>query len=209
MSTRAVYSFATDIGEQHIYIHHDGYPEGAAMYFYGMLLQAVEVIPVKLFYYSPFDENRGGNYFNFIRANSMAEPTSDWRDHGDLEFRYELDANGKLSAFKRLTLSENPDEWRLFFHGSVVDFVQQQQALKLEWTRAVITGFEPLMTVEIPHVGTVAITRSRVLAAAEIYEQYVENLPEGHQNVSATSYAQAAANLRYAVAQQDLKGVQA
>ena len=37
MSTRAVYTFKDERGEHSVYVHHDGYPKGAALKFKAVL----------------------------------------------------------------------------------------------------------------------------------------------------------------------------
>jgi hypothetical protein len=76
MSTRATYQFN---GGHTVYIHHDGYPTGAAVYFYNMLTHPNE---------------RGGFATRFIRANDGAELTGSHDSHGDTDYRYTLYGDG-------------------------------------------------------------------------------------------------------------------
>ena len=78
MSTRATYHFTATEHHQAItfYIHHDGYPAGAAHYFASMLA---------------LDNERGGWPCMFLRANDGAEITASHEAHGDTEYRYTLD----------------------------------------------------------------------------------------------------------------------
>jgi hypothetical protein len=83
MATRATYTFKSDFGDKHIYIHWDGYPEGAAQYFQKMMELREERR-------QSLSDLRGGLTEQFIRANRGAEFTSHWEDHGDTEWHYEV-----------------------------------------------------------------------------------------------------------------------
>lgn len=89
MSTRATYEF-TDGDESHtLYIHHDGYPEGAATH---------------LKRWREFDPNMAGESRNpieldraplFFAAAALSTGqsihiTTRWQDHGDLEYHYKV-----------------------------------------------------------------------------------------------------------------------
>lgn len=84
MSTRATY----EIAGQTFYIHHDGYPAGAASYFENMIGaltvagngQGIDAIA----------DRRGGALFAFIRGNLRAEPTESHDVHGDTEYRWKI-----------------------------------------------------------------------------------------------------------------------
>lgn len=101
MSTRATYK----IEGQVFYIHYDGYPEGAARYFFNL---------------ADCDNLRGGFAERFIRSNDLAEFTASHDAHGDTEFRYTLTSNGQLKAEERIDFS---DVWSTFFTGEVSDFI--------------------------------------------------------------------------------------
>jgi hypothetical protein len=123
MSTRATYSFAkhfTRSGPNYpvltLYIHHDGYPTGAAYYFW----QAHH-----------FAGNTHGGFTEaFIRANGRAELTDSHQHHGDTEYRYTC-VNGVLTAQQRVT-----DGWRTFFEGPYWEFINRYPAS--------IDGFTPI-----------------------------------------------------------------
>jgi len=74
MSTRATYQFDVDMMIQTFYIHHDGYPTGAAEYFDN----ALNLV------------NSSGSSFaaKFIRANAKADFTESHEVHGDTDYRY-------------------------------------------------------------------------------------------------------------------------
>lgn len=86
MGTRATYSFSGQNKKtQHVYIHWDGYPSGAAYYFQGAVTRLRERLK------SAPSAERGGLFEAFIRANVQAEITSDPDMHGDTEFHYEVE----------------------------------------------------------------------------------------------------------------------
>lgn len=104
MSTRATYQFKNNGWsglDTTVYIHHDGYPEGAAHYFKAAC-----------------DSERSG-VEGFIAANERAEITQSHEIHGDTEYRYTFN-KGKLSATKRIDFT---DEWVEFYNGTVYDFI--------------------------------------------------------------------------------------
>lgn len=84
MSTRANYIFKS--GRKTLatfYIHHDGYPEGAADYFHKALI---------------FGNGKINSPDTFLRANDACEISD---IHGDIEYLYEFDVNTqKLKVFK-------------------------------------------------------------------------------------------------------------
>lgn len=116
MSTRATYQFT---GREYqptitVYIHHDGYPQGAADYFKDAVLLA---------------KGHGGLAERFVRANDGAEFTRNHDAHGDTEFRYTvaLDTH-ELHAEKRY---HDPVRWGTVFRGTLLDFIKEHQGLQL------------------------------------------------------------------------------
>jgi hypothetical protein len=76
MATRATYQFISEWSGTHTaYIHHDGYPEGAAQY----LFKEIDGGDVMIF-----------NINAFIRHNRKAEMTASHEIHGDTEYRYTI-----------------------------------------------------------------------------------------------------------------------
>lgn len=111
MSTRATYQFY----QRHkpnvaVYIHHDGYPEGAAGFY---LLPAIQ---------------KADGYLTveaFIRANDSAEITGGHDAHGDTEYRYTIDLEtGCIEVWQRRWVGEVA-EWRLYSAGPLVDFINK------------------------------------------------------------------------------------
>jgi hypothetical protein len=82
MSTRATYQFISEWSGTHtVYIHHDGYPEGAAEYF--TKENGAPIVKVE----------------TFLRSNEKAELTKSHEIHGDSEFRYTV-KSGQPSGAK-------------------------------------------------------------------------------------------------------------
>ncbi len=106
MSTRATYGFEEDGVKAVYYIHHDGYPAGAAEYF-----KAAQNV------YS------GSAMFmdDFSLANSAASHTVSHESHGDTEYRYDAVGN-MLRATKRINYGS---VWTEFFHGTISGFIAQ------------------------------------------------------------------------------------
>jgi len=87
MSTRATYKFVSDWAGTHTaYIHHDGYPIGAAGYLSNDAVinkynRDVMTNPI----IAPIT-----NINTFIRANEQAEMTQDHDSHADTDYRYTI-----------------------------------------------------------------------------------------------------------------------
>jgi len=110
MSTRATYLLPTAYHSDQMvcfYIHHDGYPEGAAAYFYKMHC---------------CNNTRGGIAGRFFRANLNAEFTKDHAEHGDTEFRYTINHQDELSVWKKGVLG---NQWNIIYQGLWYHFVNK------------------------------------------------------------------------------------
>lgn len=114
MSTRATYQFVAN--PEHLlpavtfYIHHDGYPEGAAGYFKAAMLAWAGRLPER-----------------FLRANDGAEFTCDHQTHADTEYRYTVD-DTCLRVEKCYNFT---DVWHCIFFGDLVEFVEKYEETKL------------------------------------------------------------------------------
>lgn len=122
MSTRATY----EIEGRTFYIHHDGYPAGAASYLYNMV-KALTNVDATGESYDIFDHRmrRGGLEFAFIRGNGQAEPTENHDVHGDTEYRYTVtrsEGEPMLRAEERVGDWSNPT-WETFFFSPLAEFV--------------------------------------------------------------------------------------
>jgi hypothetical protein len=134
MGTRATYFFkASDKFQPNvtIYIHWDGYPEGAATYFFAMLTHP----------------SKGSAAVEFIRANDQAELTLNHAAHGDTEFRYDLDGSGPDAM---LTARSVDTDWdtdkettQIIFAGPLREFITANAKL--------IDGFTPFRNVRSRH----------------------------------------------------------
>lgn len=124
MSTRATYTFSNTAlaGEDvTVYIHHDGYPMGAAEYFRKAMNE-------KLDSGKPFLES-------FITANRGAMITRNHEAHGDTEYRYNTD--GKTVIVQKREIEFNDDGyktlWFDIYQGDLHDFIishaHQQEAV--------------------------------------------------------------------------------
>ena len=100
MATRATYCF----------IHYDGYPEGAASYFYDTFI----------------NPSSGGLGTQFIRANKEAEITDGHSSHGDTEYMYDIVGNGPEAEIKAYKLGYDNHHSRtenIFFTGELHEFI--------------------------------------------------------------------------------------
>lgn len=107
MSTRATY----EIDGTTFYIHHDGYQEGAAVYFWNM--------------HKAQGAGKGGHAEAFLRGNENAELTGGHDVHGDSEFQYTL-RRDRLEVRKRTTW-DGPahSQWALSWAGPWWAFVNK------------------------------------------------------------------------------------
>lgn len=112
MSTRATYKFRRQYHRDvTVYIHHDGYPEGAA----GLYL--VPAIEMAAGYLTPEW---------FIRANERAEITDGHEAHGDTEYRYTIDLQRDLVEVQHRNLAVvGEPEWKLLRQSSLATFLTQ------------------------------------------------------------------------------------
>lgn len=111
MSTRATYQFETRMGPKvTFYIHHDGYPSGAAFYFNNAL-----------------ESERNGQELaaRFFRANPKAEFTAGHDAHGDTEYQYTVKLNGEITAISCASWEEE----KVVFSGPVQDFIDSNSEL--------------------------------------------------------------------------------
>ena len=92
MSTRAVYGFKDDRSTHWVYVHHDGYPTGAAEKFQ-------KTLDSKLAWPLPrFESDEFGA--SFIAANKIGSGsvrlTSGPEAHGDIEYVYTVSQKGEV-----------------------------------------------------------------------------------------------------------------
>lgn len=107
MSTRATYCFDCKGYKTTVYIHHDGYPEGAAAYFYNTLIKS----------------SKGNFATQFIRANEGAELTRSHDQHGDTDFQYNIKGSGPEAEITAYQLTG--DEKAFVFSGTIFEFIHR------------------------------------------------------------------------------------
>ena len=112
MSTRATYEF----GGHTIYVHYDGYPSGAAVYFLNMVRSYEQTGRVQL-----GGDASGGYFYDFIRGNRLAVPSEGRDTHGDTEYHYQLHENGELGVW-RISV----EGWELFEQLKLWDFITRE-----------------------------------------------------------------------------------
>ena len=121
MSTRATYLFNRDGVKTCFYIHHDGYPEGAAVYFYNMLKC----------------DSAGGFKERFMRANLRAEITKSHAAHGDTEFHYTFNEN--TNQLLVMLVGFDSDKGETVFSGDLADFINSNHNM-IEGYETIVDG---------------------------------------------------------------------
>jgi hypothetical protein len=112
MSTRATYQIKSGFSTVTFYIHHDGYFEGAALYFRNTLdfMRVAE---------RPFLPC-------FLWANERAELTSGHKAHGDTEYHYDLEKrSGVWWVYALQRKSWDTADFELEWAGPVSLFVDE------------------------------------------------------------------------------------
>ena len=114
MTTRAVYTFVSKskygLKEVHVYKHHDGYPQGAIDFITNaFIVKDKEDFKDYRDDTSFRDRLVVGFFVNNIGHGHM-ELTTSWKDHGDLEYRYEIEEDLNIRIFE---LSFDSDDWSL------------------------------------------------------------------------------------------------
>ena len=150
MATRATY----DIEQTVFYIHWDGYPTGAAVYFWYM--------------HKARKQGKGGAAESFLRGNSDAEITRSHETHGDTEYRYTLRGN-LLTVEKRYG-----ESFSEIFSGNWWEFVNANSEQ--------IPEFEPLS--RVLGVATGSELAESVAAASLKLAQYVRSFPTHSGNMA-------------------------
>ena len=130
MSTRAVYTFVKKgkygLKNIHVYKHHDGYPQGAIEFIANAInpIRSLDTFNHSLIHEEGDLNTRDMLVSNFLtqnQKNGMMEITSDWKDHGDLEYRYEIfeDFTIKMYKIDRVYYSN------IIFEGTLVDAISK------------------------------------------------------------------------------------
>jgi len=169
MSTRATYQFTGRyMASVILYIHHDGYESGAAVYFWNAHHCA----------------NDHGNFADmFHRANERAEFTQSHASHGDTEYRYNFNCDdGNLTVSKRVSGwdSDKVPEFRTIYLGPWHDFVNANNEQ--------IEGFTALRL-----IGDATLNRKAVWSASQLIA-YIEQKQKDADEY-ATKYPQWTGNI--------------
>lgn len=158
MSTRATYQFSrgrdgANLAEVPaylrrsvtLYIHYDGYPEGAASYFYAMLCH---------------ENQRGFGPEAMLRAVEYAELTTNHEDHGDTDFRYFVAGTGPTAMVRcerrcRSERGDKWDSWRMEYEGTLADFIDRyfRSARKSGMDGIIPEDYTPFRQVELSAYG--------------------------------------------------------
>ena len=127
MSTRAVYTFVKKskygLKDIHVYKHHDGYPQGAIEFIANAInpIRSLDTFNHSLIHEEGDLNTRDMLVSNFLtqnQKNGFMEITSNWKDHGDLEYRYEI--------FEDFTIKVYEIEYSFpKFDGTLVDAISK------------------------------------------------------------------------------------
>jgi hypothetical protein len=115
MSTRATYLFTNNLMAAEdvcVYIHHDGYPMGAAGYFRKALSMA--------------KSHRRPILEAFIAANMGAQITRSHEIHGDTEYRYTINLKFVTVQKRIMNFSEEhgfDNYWQTIYSGCIEEFI--------------------------------------------------------------------------------------
>ena len=122
MSTRALYGFKDRIVTFWVFVHHDGYPEGAASKF-KHTLESGKVWPLPRFEANEFAAG-------FVTANKLAEgdvrlshgPTT----HGDIEYVYIVRQEEKVLRIQAFNNGNSTDMADMFYSGTLDGFIKEE-----------------------------------------------------------------------------------
>lgn len=121
MSTRAVYTFKDERQTFHVYKHHDGYPSGAIQWIekaipYAWKLPRFEASDFSAAFIAG---NKRSQHDNPYQGGGVY-CTHDWEDHGDLEYRYEIELHDKELFIRAFSVSCS--NCKLIFEGNMNEF---------------------------------------------------------------------------------------
>jgi len=108
MGTRATYLFIEQSIHTTIYIHWDGYPEGAAAHLWSIFEE---------------ESQRGNMATRLIRGNPQAEITTGHEGHGDTEYQYTIRGSGLNAKIEAVELAWDSDKGKNIFTGTVKEFI--------------------------------------------------------------------------------------
>ncbi len=129
MSTRATYRVKEYGNEgsllQHFYIHHDGYPEGAAEYFKELVSNLEKLVDGPL---STCTRCRPGKVICAFGMINGAEFTGDHFSHGDTEYCYDIFLDKKEMTFGIRAYTKEYKFMKLFFDDTLDKFIEKYGA---------------------------------------------------------------------------------
>ena len=181
MSTRATYTIKTPSTVTTYYIHHDGYPSGAAEYMKAAL----------------FCKNQRGSYADmFLRSNDGAEHTGGKDVHGDTEFHYDITEKDDgsitveqfsikiLGSSARSFVSNGKKDMADFINSAMLDGYRQQIAYYKRENREA-TDLLPPDKVHKAANGyyTLETARDAFVEAINAYRDYALKFPHYTGNV--------------------------
>lgn len=125
MATRATYRFDDQRGIKDrqyervdIYIHHDGYPAGAAEYF-KIALDAKRESSISS------GNPRRGLLESFLTGNKRSEITHNYTKHKDTEYHYILIQFEDEYQFQAFSKNIEGGDFHMFFDGTLEEFINQ------------------------------------------------------------------------------------
>jgi hypothetical protein len=131
MSTRAIYTFKGFGETYHVYVHHDGYPTGAAGYF-AHTLEGGKIW--KLPRYEP-DEFAAGFVASVKVAGGGVRLAANRRSMSDVEYGYTVEPDKTIPSLMRITVhacnfwGDKPKEKKLW-SGPLMDFIFNAAAIQ-------------------------------------------------------------------------------
>ena len=168
MSTRATYV----IDGHGFYIHTDGYPEHAALYFLNMVkANAVEIKSHPQIKHEYMNRPRGGYAAHFLRGNCLAEFTEGHDAHGDTEYQYTMDGAGHLTVYG---VKENETAT-----GLVSDFINRHHK---EINSYYGGDFEPVTHYTPEYGGVEYYTVSQCVVLSEYYREQAQRFAASNPN---------------------------
>lgn len=126
MSTRAVYGFKDEFGTHHVYVHHDGYPSGAAEKFQATL-DSKNAWPLPR-----FEANEFGAAFIACNKKDQGSVrlTHGPQDHGDTEYYYVV-CQPKPGGPLHIAAYQGQDTTgKLMFKGLLTKFIQTAEKIE-------------------------------------------------------------------------------
>jgi hypothetical protein len=135
MSTRAVYTFIDDDGDQfHIYKHYDGYPQSALKFI-------KKAIPYAYNYDSPSSRFEASDFAAaFVAGNKERSSnkssrggdvylTNHYKEHGDLSYRYEITCKDRKLWVKIIDIEVGSPPRVLVIQGYLTDLLKGYKEL--------------------------------------------------------------------------------